>query len=69
MTVEEIDAAGTLYRIDISFPEEPEEWPDIDYNLKVKFQTVVLTELDKREIIDMIREECPENVTGITVRF
>ena len=69
MTVEEIDAAGNLYRIDLSFPEEPEERPYIEYNLKVKLQTVVLAGMDKDEIIDMILEECPEKVTGITVQF
>ena len=36
----------------------------IDYDIKVKFQTVALSNLD-----NMIREECPENITSITVRF
>ena len=69
MTIEETDADGTLYRIDITSPEELEERPYIDYNIKVKLQTVSLRNLDKDTIIDMIREECPETITGITVRF
>ena len=69
MTIEEIDAECRLYRIDITSPEELEEHPYIDYNIKVKFQTVALSNLDRDSIINMIREECPENITSITVRF
>ena len=69
MTIEEIDAECRLYRIDITSPEEIEERPYIDYNIKVKFQTAVLRNLDRDSIINMIREECPENITSITVRF
>ena len=69
MTIEEIDAECRLYRIDITSPEELEERPYIDYNIKVKFQTVALRNLDRDSIINMIREECPENITSITVRF
>ena len=69
MTIEEIDAECRLYRIDITSPEEIEECPYIDYNIKVKFQTAVLRNLDRDSIISMIREECPENITSITVRF
>ena len=70
MTIEEIDAECRLYRIDITSSEElKEERPYIDYNIKVKFQTVVLRNLDRDSIINMIREECPENITSITVRF
>lgn len=69
MTIEEIDAECRLYRIDITSPEELEERPYIDYNIKVKFQTVVLRNLDRDSIINMIREECPDNITSITVRF
>ena len=69
MIIEEVDAAGTLYRIDITSPEELEERPYIDYNVKVKLQTVVLRELDRDSIINMIREECPEDITSITVQF
>ena len=69
MTIEEVDADGTLYRIDITSPEELEERPYIDYNVKVKLQTVVLRELDRDSIINMIREECPEDITSITVQF
>ena len=69
MIIEEVDAAATLYRIDITFPEELEERPYIDYNVKVKLQTVVLHELDRDSIINMIREECPEDITSITVQF
>ncbi len=69
MTIEEVDADGTLYRIDITSPEELEERPNIDYNVKVKLQTVVLRELDRESIINMIREECPEDITSITVQF
>ena len=69
MTIEEIDAECRLYRIDITSPEEIEERPYIDYNIKVKFQTVVLRNLDRDSIINMIREECPEDITSITVQF
>jgi hypothetical protein len=69
MTIEEIDAECRLYRIDITSPEELEDRPYIDYNIKVKFQTVALSNLDRDSIINMIREECPENITSITVRF
>ena len=69
MTIEEIDAECRLYRIDITSPEELEERPYIDYNIKVKLQTVALRNLDRDSIINMIREECPENITSITVRF
>ena len=69
MTIEEIDEECRLYRIDITSPEEIEERPYIDYNIKVKFQTAVLRNLDRDSIINMIREECPENITSITVRF
>ena len=69
MTIEEVDAECRLYRIDITSPEELEERPYIDYNIKVKFQTVVLRNLDRDSIINMIREECPDNITSITVRF
>ena len=69
MTIEEIDAECRLYRIDITSPEEIEERPYIDYNIKVKFQTAVLRNLDRDSIINTIREECPENITSITVRF
>ena len=69
MTIEEVDAECRLYRIDITSPEELEERPYIDYNIKVIFQTVVLRNLDRDSIINMIREECPDNITSITVRF
>ena len=69
MIIEEVDAEGTLYRIDITSPEELEDRPYIDYNVKVKLQTVVLRELDRDSIINMIREECPEDITSITVQF
>lgn len=69
MTIEEVDAECRLYRIDITSPEELEERPYIDYNIKVKFQSVVLRNLDRDSIINMIREECPDNITSITVRF
>ena len=69
MTIEEIDAECRLYRIDITSPEELEERPYIDYNIKVKLQTVALRNLDRDSIINMIREECPENITSITFRF
>ena len=69
MTIEEIDAECRLYRIDITSPEEIEERPYIDYNIKVKFQGVVLRDLDRDSIINMIREECPDNITSISVRF
>ena len=69
MTIEEVDAECRLYRIDITSPEELEERPYIDYNIKVKFQSVVLRDLDRDSIINMIREECPDNITSISVRF
>jgi hypothetical protein len=69
MTIEEIDAECRLYRIDITSPQEIEERPYIDYNIKVKLQAVVLRELDRDSIINMIREECPEDITSITVQF
>ena len=69
MTIEEIDAECRLYRIDITSPEELEDRPYIDYNIKVKFQTVVLRNLDRDSIINMIREECPEDITSIKVQF
>lgn len=50
MTIEEVDAECRLYRIDITSPEELEERPYIDYNIKVKFQTVVLRNLDRDSI-------------------
>ena len=69
MTIEEIDAECRLYRIDITSPEEIEERPYIDYNIKVKFQSVVLRDLDRDSIMNMIREECPDNIASISVRF
>ena len=69
MTIEEVDADCTLYRIDITSPEEPDDWADIDYNIKVKLHNVVLKELYQDTIIKMIREECPDDITSITVTF
>ena len=66
---QQTEASVNVEQIDITSPEELEERPYIDYNVKVKLQTVVLRELDRDSIINMIREECPEDITSITVQF
>ena len=69
MTLEDIDSDVTLYRIDITSSEVLHDYAEIDYNLRVKLQNVSLRQTDEHDIINMIREECPETVTSISVIF
>ena len=58
MTIEEIDAECRLYRIDITSPEEIEELPYIDYNIKVKLAHLQSSVFKlSKDLIDSIHEE------------
>jgi hypothetical protein len=69
MTIEEVDGGGTMYRIDITSSKEIEDWATLDYNIKVKLQNVSLLESDRNLVLNIIRKECPEDITSITVQF
>lgn len=68
MTIEEVDGGGIMYRIDITSSEEIEDWATLDYNIKVKLQNVSLLESDRNLVLNMIRKECPEDITSINIQ-
>jgi hypothetical protein len=67
--IEDIDSEVNLYRIDIISKDKYVEEPYIDYNIRVKFQTIVLRETHEDSIINMILEELPEDPISITVQY
>lgn len=67
--IEDIDSEVNLYRIDIVSKDKYVEEPYIDYNIRVKFQTIILRETHKDSIINMILEELPEDPISITVQY
>lgn len=67
--IEDIDSETNLYRIDIISKDKYVEEPYIDYNIRVKFQTIILRETHKDSIINMILEELPEDPISITVQY
>lgn len=67
--IEDIDSEINLYRIDIVSKDKYVEEPYIDYNIRVKFQTIILREMHKDSIINMILEELPEDPISITVQY
>ena len=68
-TVEDIDSEVVLYRIDIKTHEPIDNWAEIDYRIRIRYNDVSVKKFSKDSLINIILEEMPVRPKEILISF